>query len=135
MEQSAGTIVIKDNKYLLLHYTAGHWDFAKGHVEAGESLQQTAIRELKEETGLDGEIFDGFEERFRYFFKVKGKLVQKEVVLFVTKVFSDEIVISNEHVGFAWLPIDDAMAKLTFKSSKDALQKAHQWLKGKKEVL
>lgn len=129
MEQSAGTIVVNNGKYLLLHYEAGHWDFAKGHVEPGETLQQTALRELKEETGLDGEILEGFEERFKYFFRSEGKLVQKEVILFIAKVVSETVTLSDEHTGFAWLHIDDALAKLTFKSSKEALQKTHKWLR------
>ena len=130
VEKSAGTIVVKGDAYLLLHYQAGHWDFAKGHMEGGETLQETALRELKEETQLDGKLLDGFEERFRFFFRREGKLVEKEVVLFVAEVASDKVVLSNEHVGFAWLPIDEALARITFKSSRDALHKAHRWLKG-----
>ena len=53
---SAGVIVyrIKNDEieYLLLHHIVGHWDFAKGKVEPGETIEQAALRELHEETGL-----------------------------------------------------------------------------------
>ena len=53
-EKSCGAIVInKNNKILLVHHNAGHWDFPKGHIENGETEEQTAIREVKEETNID----------------------------------------------------------------------------------
>ena len=53
-EKSCGAVVYRMEKgrrlYLLLHYCEGHWDLPKGHVEAGESEEQTARREISEET-------------------------------------------------------------------------------------
>ena len=129
MELSAGAVIANNGKYLLLHYQAGHWDFAKGHVEEGETSQEAALREIKEETGLDATIINGFEQRFKFFFRRDGKLTQKEVILYIAKVHSDKVTISNEHIGFAWLPIDEALIKVTFKNSREVLNKAHQWLK------
>lgn len=129
MELSAGAVIVKDGKYLLLHYRAGHWDFAKGHVEKGETPKEAALREIKEETGLDAVLLDGFEDKFKFFFKRDGKLTQKEVILYVAKVQSDQVTISHEHIGFAWLPIDEALVKVTFKSGREVLNKAHQWLR------
>jgi len=134
MEHSAGAIVVHEGKYLLLHYQAGHWDFAKGHVEKEETPEQATVREIREETGLDAAILPGFKDKFTFFFKRDGKLTKKEVTLFVAKVDSDKIALSREHVGFAWLPIDEALVKVTFKNSREILNKAHQWLK-KKEVV
>ena len=52
-EKSCGCIILNEkNEVLLIHHNAGHWDFPKGHVEEGETEVQTAIREVKEETGL-----------------------------------------------------------------------------------
>src|SRR5262245_12928592 len=106
--ESAGIVVFtiqKDGvKYLLLHYPHGHWDFAKGKVEPGETQQETALRELKEETGLEAEIIPGFLEAFSYIYTEKdGQLATKKVSFFLGQTFSDEVALSYEHDGYAWL--------------------------------
>ena len=58
-EKSCGVLVLRqqvDELYVVLlrHRFGGHWSFPKGHVEAGESERQTALREVREETGLTG---------------------------------------------------------------------------------
>ena len=65
-EKSCGAIIIhktnKDNYKVLLvkNHNGRYWSFPKGHVEKGETEEETAIREIKEETGLDVEIVDSF---------------------------------------------------------------------------
>src|SRR5665647_371337 len=89
---SAGIVVYyKDNdriEYLVLQYGAGHWDFAKGKLEEGETKIDAAIRELQEETSLTGvDIKPGFEESLIYRFKdFKGHMVEKTVHFFVGKL-------------------------------------------------
>ena len=55
-EKSCGALVVRRGKneteILLIKHNGGHWAFPKGHVEAGESEEQTALREVQEETGL-----------------------------------------------------------------------------------
>ena len=71
-------------EYLLLHYSAGHWDFPKGNIEAGENEKQTAIREIWEETSITGiEFLDGFRMKIEYKYRHGKKLVRKEVVLYL----------------------------------------------------
>ena len=67
-ERSAGIVLYLEkpegNQFLLLNYPTGHWDFVKGKIEQGETEQQTAIRETKEETGIsDIEFIEGYEEK------------------------------------------------------------------------
>ena len=67
---SAGIVVYKmhDNKplYLVMHYASGHWDFSKGHLEAGESSREAAIRELMEEAGITATIDPDFQASIQY---------------------------------------------------------------------
>jgi 8-oxo-dGTP pyrophosphatase MutT (NUDIX family) len=138
-EKSCGAVVFirKDDaaKYLLLNYAAGHWDFVKGNVEANESEQQTVVRELQEETGITGAQFiDGFRESIAYYYRRQGLTVHKEVVFFVMNAFTDKVELSFEHVGFIWLDYKHALEQLTFKNSKDVLQKAHDFLKKKRII-
>ena len=99
--------------YLLLNYRRGYWDLPKGKLEKGETNLQAAIRELKEETGLGGEIHEGFEQSLSYMFKdPDGDLVQKTVTFFVGKASTKEVILSYEHLSYKWLPYKEAVAKI-----------------------
>ena len=140
-EKSAGAIIyrIKDNMphYLLLHYPSGHWEFAKGHIEEGENPEDAAKREIQEETGLtDIAIVPGFKEYIKYFFrnnydlkkedKEKAPWIFKLVVFYLAQTKTEQVKISDEHVGFVWLPYQEASKKLTFKNAKNLLKKANE---------
>jgi bis(5'-nucleosidyl)-tetraphosphatase len=132
-EFSAGIVTFFQNndkrEYLLLHYLSGHWDFPKGHIEKGESKEQAALRELKEETGLHAEIRDGFEESILYFHYVPTQeLAHKTVYFFVGEVSDTLITLSGEHVGYKWLSFDMALEQLTYDNAKQILKKADTFL-------
>ncbi|MGD6807332.1 MAG: bis(5'-nucleosyl)-tetraphosphatase [Candidatus Bathyarchaeia archaeon] len=135
-EKSCGAVIYINNqettRYLMLNYTAGHWDFVKGNVEQGETEKQTVTREMQEETGIThAQFIDGFRESINYFYRRQGQTINKEVVFFIIESQTDEVTISFEHIGYIWLPYQQAMAKLTFKNAKDVLQKAHNFLQKK----
>ncbi len=132
-EKSCGAVIYINNdektRYLLLNYTAGHWDFVKGNVEPNETEKQTVTREMMEETGItDAQFIDGFRESINYFYRRQGLTINKEVVFFIIESNSEEVKISFEHIGFIWLDYQHAMEKLTFKNAKDVLLKAHDFL-------
>ncbi len=133
MEKSAGIIIFNRGKeitYLLLKYQAGHWDFPKGHIESNESEIDAALRETKEETGISGvSLIEGFKEKLSYFFTQDGRKVYKEVVYFLAESKSTEVKLSFEHIGFEWLPFKEAMARITFNSSRKILESADMFLK------
>lgn len=126
--RSAGVIVRRDGKYLLLHYDAGHWDFPKGHIEKGETEEQAALRELKEETGLSGSIVQGFNHKIAYFYTHEGKRLRKEVTFFIARADAGNVVLSSEHKKFEWLPFDDALKRVTFDSAREVLRAVRAWL-------
>jgi len=133
IEKSAGAIVFrKDNKkiyYLLLHHELGHWDFPKGWIERREKLEETAKREIEEETGIkDIEFIPGFKEHLKYFFKWKGKNIFKIVTFFLVQTKNKKVKISYEHTGFKWLSYKEALKQLTFHNAKEILRKAHKHL-------
>ena len=132
-ELSAGAVIFRkeNNKpaYLLVHYGGGHWDFVKGHIEAGETPTQTAKREVFEETQInDLKIIPKFEERIRYFFRRTDNVVYKEVIFFVAETEQTKVKLSKEHIGYVWLPYEDAMEQLTFENAKRVLRKVHKFL-------
>ena len=132
-EKSCGAVVFRRHngaaQYLLLHYEAGHWDLPKGKQEKDEKEAQTALREIREETGIkDIELIDNFRENVNYFFKKGEDTIFKEVVFFLAEAKTEEVTISNEHIGYAWLSYENAYKKLTFNNAKELLRKANQFL-------
>lgn len=156
-EKSAGAIIFRmENSvphYLLLHYPAmnrkgGHWEFTKGHIEQGESEEETVRREVQEETGIAGlKILPGFKEYIKYFFKQQRKnkkipalkrekvvWIFKLVVFFVAETNIKEIKLSPEHINFAWLPFNEAFEKVTYKNSKELLKRANKFIISEKNI-
>ena len=130
---SAGivTYTIKDGKpiYLLLHYTAGHWDFPKGTMETGETKEETAIRELYEETGLTVELDTSFETVTNYFYNhYQFGTIPKTVYFFVGKTENKHVRLSHEHIDFLWLPYEESLTQLTYENAQEILEKAHRYI-------
>ncbi|HVX03214.1 MAG TPA: NUDIX domain-containing protein [Nitrososphaera sp.] len=138
-EHSAGAVVVfvpskGKPEYLLLHYTAGHWDFPKGNIEAGETEKEAAVREIREETGItDIEFVEGFRRVISYRYRKARRLVEKQVSLFLVRTKTREIKISHEHIGFAWKNYEDAIEQLTYSNAKSALEAAVQFVKEDKQ--
>lgn len=141
LEFSAGAIIFRKEKnkilYLLLKYGYGHWDFVKGIIGdevKGEKAKDTVIREVEEEAGItDLKFVEGFKRRIHYFFKKEGKTYFKTVTFFLAETKKKRIKLSYEHTGYEWLGYEDALERLTFKNAKNALKKAHKFLKKKRK--
>jgi len=112
-EKSCGCIVWnEEEKVLLVHMRKGHWSFPKGHVEMGETEEETAIRETKEETNIDILVDPHFREVSTY---VLPSGVWKDVVYFSGKTLSSDIKIQEEEVQFAgFYTVEEAKKRITF---------------------
>jgi bis(5'-nucleosidyl)-tetraphosphatase len=132
-ESSAGVLLFRQAKkreYLLLLYEEGHWDFPKGHIEKGETEQETAIRELKEETGITLSGFvEGFSEELHYFYTRNHNTVSKKVVFFLGQTKQKGVTLSFEHTAYKWLAYEEALKKLTYKNAQEILKKSEAFLK------
>jgi bis(5'-nucleosidyl)-tetraphosphatase len=132
-EESSGAIVFRKNEgviyYLLLQYEKNYWGLPKGRIEKGEEVEETAKREILEETGInDIEFIKDFKETISYFFTREKIKIFKINVYFLAETKTKEIKLSWEHIDFKWLPYSEALEKLTFKNSKDVLIKANNFL-------
>lgn len=134
-ERSAGAVLFSlDNtvgkiEYLLLNYTAGHWDFPKGNIETGETEIYTARREIQEETGIDDvEFFKDFKNKIQYYYRRDERLIQKEVIYFIARTNTKEIKLSHEHNGYSWGAYEKTLSLLTYKNAKKILIEANIFL-------
>jgi len=135
-QKSAGVIIFRKEKegpiYLLLQNSSKKfWDFAKGNIDSGESEEDAAMREVKEETGLvKVEIIPGFKEKVHYFFRLHGELISKDLVMFVgEEKEGEEIKLSWEHSDQKWVFFDEAK-KMLKPGKLRLLEKAHKFLSG-----
>lgn len=130
-EKSCGALVFRKNDVgfdlvLLRHRFGGHWSFPKGHVEHGENEFQTAVREVKEETGISISLMDGFRESVEYFPKPG---VKKQVVYFLGKALDDQLVRQEEEISeVRWVPIEQASDMVTFSNDKRLIRLAKRRL-------
>lgn len=94
-EKSCGALVYRyegDRLMLLLlrHRHGGHWSFPKGHVEGEETETETALREIREETGLSVSLREGFRHTVEYYPKPG---VRKQVVYFLGEAPADAKIV------------------------------------------
>ena len=133
VEHSAGAIVFRPERkqvlYLVLHYEEGHWGYPKGHIEKGETIEETVRREIREETGIvDIDLISGFKELTKYFFVFEGQRIFKTVVFLLAKTQTKKVELSFEHIGYEWLPYTPALERITFKDEKTLLEKANRFI-------
>ena len=130
-EKSCGAVIyrrIDENiEFLCIsHRNDGHWGFPKGHVEKGESEEQTAVREVSEETGLKVTLIDGFKASVEYLIK---KETMKGVIFFLAEVGNQTINIEVDEIAdYKWSNFEHVKQLLTYKSSKEVLEHAYQYI-------
>jgi len=133
LERSAGAVVFRKTsncvEYLLLRYPGGYYDFPRGLIEFGETEMDAAIREIREETGLEVRLLPGFIRSVEYFYTRSGRRIRKRVTYFLAEALSDQVVLSHEHTGYVWASYDKALTLINFDSVRKVLVDAHRYLK------
>ena len=123
-ENSCGAIVFNENteKILLVKMHNGNWGFPKGHIESNETKEETAIREVFEETNIKIKIIPNFEREIKY---IPNENTIKKVTFF-TGITQEENVIVDTHEieDFKWCTYEKALKLVTYKLQKDVLEKA-----------
>ena len=128
-EFSAGFVLFRKTqdgpRFLLLDY-GKHWDYPKGHLEAGETAWQAAVRELREETGIrQVDRVGRFERRMHYaFHSPKKGHVSKTVTYFLGRTRAQAVHLSDEHTGHEWLAYEEALERLTYDNARQMLRAA-----------
>ena len=131
-EKSCGAVIYRINEkndvriLLVKNHNGKCWTFPKGHIEMGENEQQTALREIKEETGLSVEIIPGFRQTSSY--RPFGK-IRKTAVFFLAK--ADKSIVSmqpSEIDYYLWVSIDEAMRMCRHENDTNILKEVRKKL-------
>jgi 8-oxo-dGTP pyrophosphatase MutT (NUDIX family) len=135
-EKSCGAVVYRKyhgNTEILLvkHVKSGYWSFPKGHTEGDETEEQTAAREILEETGIDVLIDNGFRETVTYSLR---RDIKKTVVYFVARAKrikgknKDLVPQKDEISELRWVEVDKASGLLAFENDRAIISKAKSFI-------
>ena len=136
-EKSCGAVVFTRDRgevrYVIIESLEGYFGFPKGHCEAGETEQETAMREVLEETGLRVQILPGF--RYVDEHPIPGKPgVIKQIVYFAAEYSDQEIRYQKEELRSARLMgFAEALDAFQWENSRVILREADQFLNNEME--
>ena len=126
-EKACGTIIIDDDKVLIIIQKKGLYGFPKGHMEENETEIETAIRETKEETNLDVLIDET--KRYSLNYVIDNK-IDKEVVYYLAKPLNKNIIKQESEINdILWIDIDKVIDILTFDNLKELWKKVLKEIK------
>ena len=143
-ETSAGGLVISDLDLPVDQLSAAligrvdrrgrtMWSLPKGHIETGETAEQTAIREVEEETGIKGRALVTLGV-IDYWFSIPGFRIHKMVHHYLLEAVGGEISIEgdpdHEAIDARWFRLDRAHEHLTFPNERRIAQMAWRRLCG-----
>ena len=135
-EKSVGAIIYyidENDQYQFLvqqHVNGKHWAYAKGHVEGDENEEETALREIEEETAITAIQLDtNFRESTCY---MPTEDTEKEVVYFLAKTNEQAAKARKrqtiEVIDIVFLPYDQAVERVSYPNDKTILKKAYHYL-------
>ncbi|MEK7548877.1 MAG: NUDIX domain-containing protein [Patescibacteria group bacterium] len=139
-EIAAGIIIYRKTfeglKFLILYHGGSYWNFPKGKIESEEKSFPAALRETREETGLnrnDLKFYNNFKAYEKFVFwggrGIKKQKVFKTVIFYLAETEQFSIKISKEHNGYGWLTYKEAMKILSkYKDSQKVLTQAYEVL-------
>lgn len=102
------------------------WSLPKGHIEQGETAEQTAIREVAEETGIRGDVLAALGS-IDYWFVTEGRRVHKTVHHYLLRFSGGELCDEDlEVTEVAWVPVTELPARLAYADERRLARVAHE---------
>jgi 8-oxo-dGTP diphosphatase len=131
-EVSAGGVIYRkhgDRIEIALIHVRHRWGLPKGHIEEGERSNEAAIREVREETGLEGQVRKRLGDiRYSYRHKTatgKPLRIYKRVYFYLLRYLKGDVRDHDHEVDEArWFPIQDALSLLKFPTERRMVQRA-----------
>jgi 8-oxo-dGTP pyrophosphatase MutT (NUDIX family) len=129
-ERSAGGVVVRGEEVLVIVPRRRAADGArvlglpKGHIDPGESALEAALREVREETGVEAELVGELGE-VRYWYRRHGRTIPKSVVFYLLRYLSGDTEDHDEEVEEArWMALERACTELTYEGEREIASRA-----------
>lgn len=124
-EYTAGGVVFRRGEngieLLMIQDPKSRWTIPKGHVEEGERLEQTALREVEEETGLKNLKIRDKLDKIHFFYRKEGKLIFMTTYIFLMEAVgntSDNLVPEEWMNGIQWFPAQEAIELIEYRDTE-----------------
>ena len=129
-EKSCGAVVFtgdgEQRKYLMIRMNLGHCGLPKGHIEKFETEEMAAVREIREETGVDAKLIPGFRETVEYPISAKTR---KMSVYFVGRFDGGDVRIQESEIkSYRLCPYAEAREFITHDNDRAVFDSAVAWL-------
>ncbi len=138
-ERSAGGVVLRridgTLHFLLIRDPYKNWGLPKGHIEASEGVDAAALREVEEETGLADLELGPDLGTIDWYFRHRGRLIHKycQFFLMVSRDGEPHPEAEEGITECRWLPVDEAIATVTYENARYVLQTAAEMLAAEPE--
>ncbi|MEO8623385.1 MAG: NUDIX hydrolase [bacterium] len=135
-ETSAGGVVYRVDSdaplYLLIRDSYQNWGFPKGHLESGERAEDAALREVREETGIDDVALRGTIDTIDWYFRFRGRLIHKVCHFFLME--TGQAHTSPQHAegitACRWVDYAAARSAISYTNARLVLRQAQEMITG-----
>lgn len=135
-ETSAGGVVYRLAEgmplFLLIRDSYQNWGFPKGHLEVGERAEDAALREVHEETALEGLELRGQIDTIDWYFRFRGQLIHK-VCHFYLMETTEADTSPQQAEGITacqWVPYEQAAESISYSNARKVLARANEMIVG-----
>jgi 8-oxo-dGTP pyrophosphatase MutT (NUDIX family) len=116
--------------FLLIRDSYGNWGFPKGHLEQGESAEDAALREVREETGLSELGSCGLIDTIDWYFRFRGRLIHKSCHFYLMETSQSDTAPQQAEgiTACQWVTYGEAHEAVSYANAREVLRRAREMI-------